>query len=63
MFYVEIVLLVLGVVLLVAGYRRDRRNLLLAGAIVLFLSSAGPQLVSGAVQGFHDGWAASSASR
>ena len=63
MLYVEILLFVAGMVLLVVGYRRNRRNLLLAGAIVLFLSSAGPQFASGAVQGFHDGRTTAPASR
>ena len=55
MLYVEIVLFVLSVMLLAVGYRRNRRNLLLAGAIVLFLSSAGAQFATGFAEGIHDG--------
>ena len=51
MYYMQVALFVIGSTLLVVGYRRNRRNWLLAAAIVLFLSSAGPQFI----QGFADG--------
>ncbi len=49
--YFEIAMLVLGVVLVAFGYRRNGRNLLLAGAIVLYLSVAAPQFVGGLMDG------------
>lgn len=39
MVYLVVALFVIGVALLVAGYRKNHRNLLLAGAIVLFASA------------------------
>ena len=55
MLYVEIFLFVLGVVLLGVGYRRNHRNVLLAGAIVLFVSGAGAQFATGFAEGIHGG--------
>ena len=55
MLYVEIALIVLGIALLAVGYRKNRRNLLMAGAIVLFLSSAGAQFATRFAEGIHDG--------
>ena len=55
MTYVEIALLLAGIALLVIGYRRDRRNMLVTAAIVLFFAgSLGPL-----VDGFMEGWSAS----
>ena len=51
MYCLEIALSVIGSALLIAGYRRNHRNLLLAAAILLFLSSAGAQFAKGFVDG------------
>ncbi len=51
MFYAQVALLVAGVALLAVGYRRNHRNLLLAGAIVLFLSGAGLDFITGFADG------------
>jgi hypothetical protein len=50
--FVEIALLVAGVAVLVIGYRRNDRNLLLAAAILLLLAGA----LGGMVEGFLEGW-------
>ena len=49
---VEIVFFIVGVLLLVVGYRKNSRNILLTGAIILFLSGA----VGSAVEGFISGY-------
>lgn len=51
-----------GAVLLVVGYRRNQRQMLLAAAIVLCVSGLGWQLVTGFTQGIGQGivdWARS----
>lgn len=50
----EIICLLAGVASLVVGYRRNRRNVMLLAAVLLFASSAGPQMA----QGFRDGYMA-----
>lgn len=50
--FVEIALLVAGVAVLVIGYRRNDRNLLLAAASLLLLAGA----LGGMVEGFLEGW-------
>lgn len=52
MFVIESLLLVLGMILLVVGYRKNDRNLLLAAAIVLLLVGG----LSDFVGGFHEGY-------
>lgn len=52
MYIMEVALFVVGVVVLVAGYRRNHRNMLLTASILLFLAGA---LSSGA-QGFIEGY-------
>ena len=49
MYYMEIALLVAGVIVLVIGYRKNRRNVLLTAAVLLFLA--------GALGSFFDGFA------
>jgi len=51
MVYLVVALFAIGVALLVAGYRKNHRNLLLAGAIVLFASAVSQPFI----QGFHGG--------
>ena len=50
MLYVEIILLILGLVLLVIGYRKTDRNLMLVAAIVLWLSASIQDIVEGAIE-------------
>lgn len=52
MYIIEIALFVIGLILLVVGYRNNHRNLLLCAAITLFLSAG----LSSMVYGFRDGY-------
>jgi lipoprotein signal peptidase len=52
MYYLEIALFVVGLIVLVVGYRKNQRNVLLTAAILLFLSGA----LGSAVDGFSDGF-------
>lgn len=52
MFLIESVLFVVGVILLVVGYRKNDRNLLLAAAVVLLLVGG----LSDFAGGFNDGF-------
>ncbi len=49
--YMELGLLAVGVGLLVFGYRKNSRNLLVAAALMLLAFGVGPDLVAG----FRDG--------
>lgn len=51
MAYLVAVIFIIGVALLVVGYRKNHRNLLLTGAIVLFASAVTQPFI----QGFHGG--------
>lgn len=53
--YLQLVLFAVGAALLTIGYRRNRRGLMLAAAIVLFLAGGGVDLGSAFAQGIHDG--------
>ena len=52
MYYFEIALFVAGLTLLIAGYRKNQRNVLLVAAVLLFLSGA----VESFVEGFQEGY-------
>ena len=52
MLYVEIALLVLGVILLVVGYRKNNRNILVLSALVLLVSACIYQFALGFKDGF-----------
>lgn len=52
MFWLELVLVVAGFAVLVVGFRRNNRNILLAAGIVLFLSGALPDFVRGVEAGY-----------
>ncbi len=56
--YVEIILLVAGVIALIAGYRLNQRNLLLSAAISLFLAGS----IGDMARGFSDGFKTGSSS-
>ncbi|MHC1480491.1 hypothetical protein ACYJW8_09585 [Frateuria aurantia] len=60
---VTVVTLLAGIAVLFHGYQRNQRKLLLTGALLLFVSVAGPQFVEGLQQGFVDGYQHSSAHR
>lgn len=52
MYFLEIALFVAGLILLVFGYRKNHRNLMLCAAITLFLSAALPSTISGFWEGY-----------
>ena len=52
MYVIQITLLVLGIALLIGGYRKNNRNVLVVAAIVLFASAAMESFVSGFKEGF-----------
>lgn len=52
MYFLEIALLLLGLVMLIAGYRKNNRNMLLAAAMILLLSAGIEGLVDGLSQGY-----------
>ena len=51
MYYIEITLFLIGLVLLVVGYRSRNRNVMLSAAIILFMSAAVDSLVGGFLEG------------
>lgn len=55
MYVLEILLFVVGLGLLVIGYRKNARTLLATAALLLFLSGAGPQMWEGFVYGLEKG--------
>lgn len=55
MIYLVVLLFIIGIVLLVVGYRKNSRNLLLAGAIVLFVSATVQPFSQGFAEGFREG--------
>jgi hypothetical protein len=55
---IEIVLFVAGLAMLVMGYRRNYRNLLLCAAIALFLSAGLGSMVEGFSEGYRESRAA-----
>ena len=56
MFYLELISLVLFIVLITIGYRKNSRNVMLAASLCLLLGLAGP----GFIEGFKEGYSASS---
>ena len=52
MYFIEITLFLIGIVLLVVGYRRRNRNVMLSAAILLFMSAAVDSLVGGFLEGY-----------
>lgn len=50
----EVLVLLAGLASLVVGYRRNRRNVMLVAALLMFASVAGPQFA----KGFNDGFMA-----
>lgn len=56
MAYIELALLACGLVMLVLGYRRNRRGWLVTAAVALFLAGAIGPMTTGFMQGLSDGW-------
>ena len=52
MYFIEITLFLIGLVLLVVGYRSRNRNVMLSAAILLFMSAAVDSLVGGFLEGY-----------
>ena len=59
--YIELALLVIGAVVLVLGYRKIQRNMLLAAAILLFLAGTVGDFGRGFIAGATDASAAPAA--
>ncbi|MFN4290002.1 MAG: hypothetical protein ACK4E7_03875 [Permianibacter sp.] len=55
-FWIELSLFVTGVLLLVIGYRKNRRDLLVIGAIALYVSAAPVEFAEGIIEGFRSGY-------
>jgi hypothetical protein len=55
MHYLELGLFVAGTIMLVVGYRKNHRNLLLAAAIALFLSDYVSPITLGFIRGLEEG--------
>ena len=54
MYFIEITLFLIGLVLLVVGYRSRNRNVMLSAAIILFMSAAVDRLVGGFLEGYRE---------
>ncbi len=55
-FWIELSLFLGAVLLLIVGYRKHRRGLLLAGAIVLYASATIVEFSGGFIEGFRRGY-------
>ena len=55
MVYVEITGLILFIVLMTLGYRKNNRNLMLLSSLCLLVGLAGLDFVSGFIEGFNAG--------
>jgi len=55
-YIMEVALLVIGVVALVVGYRRNHRNLLLTASIALFLGGALGSGIEGFIEGLTESY-------
>ena len=53
MYFFEIAILLVAIAILVLGYRKNNRNLLLTGAIALFIAGIASETVQGFIEGFH----------
>lgn len=54
MYYMELALLVLAAIVIISGYKKNQRNVMLGGVFILLLSGWGVQGASDFAQGFHD---------
>ncbi|HEX4910712.1 MAG TPA: hypothetical protein VFV64_08120 [Permianibacter sp.] len=55
-FWIELSLFLAALPLLIIGYRKNRRGLLLAGAMVLYASAHIAEFSTGFVEGFRRGY-------
>jgi len=53
MVYVEITGLILFIVLMTLGYRKNNRNMMLISALCLLIGLAVPEFISGFIKGFN----------
>jgi len=60
--YVELGLVLIGVLLLVIGYRKNNRNILFVAAIAMFVSGSIGDFAHGFANGYLDGSASTSSS-
>ena len=52
---ISLVIQVLGVILLIAGFRGANRNLMLSAALLLWFGAGSEEFAQGFMQGIHDG--------
>lgn len=55
-YYVELVLLACGIIIITLGYRRNKRNTMLAGAVLIYLSGTTGEPLPDYKRGLHDGY-------
>ena len=53
MVYLEITGLILFIVLMTLGYRKNNRNMILISALCLLIGLAAPEFISGFIEGFN----------
>ncbi len=53
MVYLEITGLILFIVLMTLGYRKNNRNMMLISALCLLIGLAVPEFISGFIEGFN----------
>lgn len=61
--YIELVLLIVGVVVSAIGYRKNHRNVLLFAAIILFLAGTVGNFAHGFREGFSAGWSSTAVTK
>ena len=54
MIYVDLIVFTVFIVLIVVGYKRNNRNILVAASMLIVVVFCGPEFV----RGFHDGFVA-----
>jgi hypothetical protein len=54
MYYLEVISLILFVVLMIIGYKKNNRNIMLASSLCLLLGLAGPDFISGFKKGYSE---------
>lgn len=61
--YIEIALFIVGVVVLVIGYRKNHRNVLLSAAVILVLACTVGDFAHGFQEGFSAGWSSAAVTK
>ena len=54
MYYLEIALLVLAVIVIIRGYKKNHRNVMLSGIFLLLIAGWGKQAATDFTQGFQE---------